>query len=104
MSPMNRNAEQSKVIKMFQYGEDRVLLRLAKRAIEDDLPKQFEVGFKKARTLYRQLFADSRLYFDQAGPWHKWENGVLLPPSNDEDEDAGGNEAIDGADDHNQSL
>ena len=40
------------------------------------------------------MFADSGLDFDQVEPWHKWENGVLLPPSDDKDEDAGGDEAI----------
>ena len=73
-----------------------------KRAIEDDLPRQFEVRFEKARDLYFQLFADSRLDFDQAGPWHNWENGVLLLPSDNEDEDAGGDEAINGVDAQNE--
>ena len=73
-----------------------------KGAIEDDFPRQFEVGFKKSRNFHCQLFADSGLNFDQAGPWHKWENGVLLPSSDDEDEDAGGDEAIDGEDDQNE--
>ena len=35
-----------------------------KRAIEDKLPRQFEVGFKKAKNLYRQLFANLGLNFD----------------------------------------
>ena len=52
------------------------------------------MGFKKAKDLYHQMFADSGLDFDQVEPWHKWENGVLLPPSDDKDEDAGGDEAI----------
>ena len=65
-----------------------------KKMIEDDLPRQFEAGFDKAKDLYRQMFADSGLDFDQTRPWHKWENGVLLPPSNNEDEDSGSDEAI----------
>ena len=68
-------------------------------AIEDDLLRQFEAGFKKAKNLCRQLFANLGLNFDQANPWHKWENGVLVPPSDDDDENIDGNEAIDGADD-----
>ena len=35
-----------------------------KQAIEEDLPKQLEAGFNKAKTLYRQLFTNLGLDFD----------------------------------------
>ena len=58
-----------------------------RRAIEDDLPKQFEAGFEKAKLIFYHLFSNQGLDFDQAGPWHKLEHGVLLPHSDDEGED-----------------
>ena len=85
-----------------QVKQNEARLTEEKRAIEDDLLRQFEARFEKARNLYHQLFADLGLNFDQAGPWHKQENGVLLPPSDDEDEDASGDGAINGEDDQNE--
>ena len=73
-----------------------------KMAIEDDLLRQFEAGFKKAKNLYCQLFANLGLNFDQADPQRKWENGVLVPPSDDDDENIDGDEAINGADDQSE--
>ena len=37
-------------------------------AIEEDLLKQFEAGFKKAKTLYHHLFTNLKLDFDQVSP------------------------------------
>ena len=73
-------------------AEDRLKQReeeIAKerRAIEDDLPWQFEARFEKAKLLFGHLFADRGLDFDQVGPWHKLENGNIIPPFDDEDED-----------------
>ena len=79
--------------------QNEVMFAEEKRATHDDLPRQFEAGFEKVKNLYCQLFDDSRLDPNQASSWHKQENEILLPLSDDKDEDAGGDETIDGADD-----
>ena len=61
-------------------------MAVEKLAIEDDLPKQFEAGLRESEALYLQLFNDPSLNFNQACPWHKRDDGVLVPPSHDEEE------------------
>ena len=71
--------------------------QVTKKKAEDRLKKKkeeiaeerlmIEDGFEKAKVLYGHLFADHQLDFDYASAWHKLENGVLVPSSNDEDED-----------------
>ena len=69
-------------------------------AIEEDLLKQFEAGFKKAKTLYHHLFTNLKLDFDQVSPQHELKDGVLVLPSDDEDEIADEDMVVDAAGDH----